>query len=77
VAGRERRLRSPLRLYLSHLFLGVPAASIVGGMGFPSVHQLAVARYRRCIALFRSLFVQGKLLAVIPDWAEFLTVLAP
>jgi hypothetical protein len=49
-----------LRLSLYHLFPGVAAASIVGGMRFLSVHQLAVAacRYRWCIALFRAPLVQ-------------------
>jgi hypothetical protein len=65
----------------------VPAASIIGEMRFLSVHQLPVAAcpYRFCIALFQGLFVQvaaptqhttGKLLAVSPDMAEVLALVA-
>jgi hypothetical protein len=89
VAGRENTSRfilgCSLRLSLSHLFLGVPANSIVGGMRFLSDHQLAVAacRYRCCIALFWALLAQvtaltphttRRLFAVSPDMAELLTV---
>jgi hypothetical protein len=55
VAGREHpsrcSLRRSLRLSPSRLFLGVPAASIVGEMRSLSVHQLALAacRIRCCI----------------------------
>jgi hypothetical protein len=72
-----------LQLPLLHLFLGVAAASIVGGMRFLTVHQLAFAacRYRHCIALFRALLgqlpeprVTGRFLAVSPDTAAFLPV---
>jgi hypothetical protein len=59
--------------------------SIVGGMSFLSVHQLAVAacRYRCRIALFRAFLLQvtastphttGRLLAVSPDMDELLAV---
>jgi hypothetical protein len=63
----------------------MPAASTVGGLRLPSVHQLAVTacRYRCCIALFRALLVQvtahtphttSRLLAVSSDMAELLAV---
>jgi hypothetical protein len=61
----------------------MPAASIVGGMRFLSIHQLAVAAccYQCCIALFQAFLVQvttptshttGRLPAVSPDMAELL-----
>jgi hypothetical protein len=63
VAGREhpsRCSRGALRLFLSHLFISMTAASIVGGMRFLSIHQLtfAACRYRLRITLFRAYFVQ-------------------
>jgi hypothetical protein len=85
VAGRARcGLGRSLQLSLSHLVLGMPAASVVEGMRFLSVHQFAVAacRCRCCTALFWSFLVQvaaptphttGRLLAVIPGTAELLT----
>jgi hypothetical protein len=53
-------LVSALSATFSHLFIGMPAALIVGGMRFLSVQQLAVVacRYRCCIALFRECLVQ-------------------
>jgi hypothetical protein len=67
--------------FLFHLFPGVPAASIVGGMRFLSVNHLATAgcRYRCCIALFRASLVQvtaptphttGRLRAVSQNMTE-------
>jgi hypothetical protein len=64
---------------------GMTAASIVGGMRFPSVHQLTVAtcQYRCCTALYWALLVQvtaptshamGRFLAVSPDMTNFLAV---
>jgi hypothetical protein len=88
VAGREQPSRCSLERYLwnslSRLFFGAPVVSIVGGMRCPSVHQLAVTacRYRCHIGLFRTFIVQvtaptphetGRLLAIGPDTAEFLT----
>jgi hypothetical protein len=74
-----------LRLSLSHLFPGVAAASIVGGMRFLTVHQLTVAacRYGCCITFFRALLVKvtitathttGRLLADRPYMVKFLAV---
>jgi hypothetical protein len=68
-------------------FLGVPAALIVGGLRFLSIHQLAVAacRYQCCIVLFQAFLVQvtalkphtmGRLLAVSPDMAELLAIVS-
>jgi hypothetical protein len=81
----EDTLGRSLRLSLSHLLLGVPAASIVGGMRFLSVHQLALAacQYRFHTALFQAFLVKvstptphsrERLLAVSPDMAELLAV---
>jgi hypothetical protein len=61
------------------------AASVVGGMGFLSVAQLAVAAcwFRFCISLLWAVFVQvatptpqatGRYLTVFPDMAEILAV---
>jgi hypothetical protein len=61
------------------------AASVVGGMRFLSVAQLAVAacRFRFYIALLRAVFVEvatrtpqatGRYLTVCPDMAEILAV---
>jgi hypothetical protein len=56
VVGKEHSshfiLGPCLRLTLSHIVPGVPAASIVGGMRVLSVHRLAGAAcpYRCCIA---------------------------
>jgi hypothetical protein len=83
----ENTLGRLLRLSLWHLFLGVPAASAAGELGFLSAHQLAVAacRYRCCVALYRAFLVQvttpaphtaGRVLAGSPDMAEFLAVVA-
>lgn len=86
VAGREHpsrhNLGHSLQFSLSHLFLGVPTASIVGGMRFLSIHQLpvAVCRYWCYTSLFQALLVQvaptphmaGRLLAVSQDTAKLL-----
>jgi hypothetical protein len=61
------------------------STSIIGGMRFLSVHELAVAayRYRCCITRFREFLMQvtsptqhttRRLLAVSPDMAELLAV---
>jgi hypothetical protein len=60
---------------------------IVGGMGIPSIHQLAVAacQCRYCVAFFQTFFVQvasptsqatERLLAVCPDMTKLLEVVA-
>jgi hypothetical protein len=90
VVGREQcshcSLGRSLWLSLSYLFHGVAAASVVWGMRSLSIHQLAVAACwcRCCIVHFWALLVQvtastpqttGRLLAVRPDIAKFLTVI--
>jgi hypothetical protein len=65
----------------------MPTAAVVGGMRFLSFSQLAVAacRCRRCILFLRTVSMQvatptpqtaGRLLAVGPDVAKFLAVVA-
>jgi hypothetical protein len=83
VTGTEHTSRCilgcSLPLSLSQLSLGVPTASIVGGMGFLSVHQLAVTAcwHRRYITPFRVFLVEvaapaprttDRLLAVTACW---------
>jgi hypothetical protein len=82
----RRRFGCSLRFLLLQL-LRVPAAPVIGGMGFLALHKLAVTAdwSGESVLLLWTLFVQvaapapqitGRLLTVCPDVAELLAVMA-